>query len=92
MTARPPRSREFRLALGESPYAYLMTRRIERAMALSAHWAPLPKRPSGHVRKACSSLAAPATFHGARDNVRRLWIKTGTRCDWRHRTGSPSVG
>jgi AraC-like DNA-binding protein len=27
-------SREFRLAFGESPYSYLMTRRIERAMAL----------------------------------------------------------
>ncbi|HEY8822195.1 MAG TPA: helix-turn-helix transcriptional regulator [Dermatophilaceae bacterium] len=27
-------SREFRLAYGESPYAYLMTRRIGRAMAL----------------------------------------------------------
>ena len=27
-------SREFRLAFGESPYGYLMTRRIERAMAL----------------------------------------------------------
>jgi AraC-like DNA-binding protein len=27
-------SREFRTAYGESPYAYLMTRRIERAMAL----------------------------------------------------------
>jgi AraC-like DNA-binding protein len=27
-------SREFRVAFGESPYAYLMTRRIERAMAL----------------------------------------------------------
>lgn len=27
-------SRTFRLAFGESPYAYLMTRRIERAMAL----------------------------------------------------------
>ena len=27
-------SREFRLAYGESPYAYVMTRRIERAMAL----------------------------------------------------------
>jgi AraC-like DNA-binding protein len=26
-------SRQFRLAYGESPYAYLMTRRIERAMA-----------------------------------------------------------
>jgi AraC-like DNA-binding protein len=27
-------SRQFRLAYGESPYAYLVTRRIERAMAL----------------------------------------------------------
>src|SRR4030095_15002095 len=29
-----PLSRQFRLAYGESPYSYLMTRRIERAMAL----------------------------------------------------------
>jgi AraC-like DNA-binding protein len=27
-------SRQFRIAFGESPYCYLMTRRIERAMAL----------------------------------------------------------
>jgi AraC-like DNA-binding protein len=27
-------SREFKLAFGESPYSYLMTRRVERAMAL----------------------------------------------------------
>src|SRR4030081_1820009 len=27
-------SREFKAAYGESPYSYLMTRRIERAMAL----------------------------------------------------------
>jgi AraC-like DNA-binding protein len=27
-------SRQFRLAYGESPYSYLMTRRLERAMAL----------------------------------------------------------
>jgi AraC-like DNA-binding protein len=27
-------SREFRVAFGESPYSYVMTRRIERAMAL----------------------------------------------------------
>jgi AraC-like DNA-binding protein len=27
-------SRQFRLAYGESPYAYLMTRRVERGMAL----------------------------------------------------------
>ena len=33
-------SRQFRLAYGESPYSYLMTRRIERAMALLAAWRP----------------------------------------------------
>jgi AraC-like DNA-binding protein len=30
-------SREFKLAYGESPYSYLMTRRIERAMAMLRH-------------------------------------------------------
>ncbi|MFF2509432.1 helix-turn-helix transcriptional regulator [Streptomyces sp. NPDC058067] len=30
-------SRQFRLAYGESPYAYLMRRRVERAKALLAH-------------------------------------------------------
>src|SRR3979490_2600979 len=29
-----PLSRQLRLAYGESPYSYLMTRRVERAMAL----------------------------------------------------------
>jgi AraC-like DNA-binding protein len=32
-----PLSRQFRLAYGESPYSYLMTRRIERAMTLLRH-------------------------------------------------------
>lgn len=30
-------TRQFKLAYGESPYSYLMTRRIERAMALLRH-------------------------------------------------------
>jgi transcriptional regulator GlxA family with amidase domain len=30
-------ARRFRLAYGETPYTYLMTRRIERAMALLRH-------------------------------------------------------
>ena len=34
MLFRSHLSREFKRAYGESPYAYLMTRRIERAMAL----------------------------------------------------------
>ena len=33
-TAAGHLSRQFKLAFGESPYSYLMTRRIERAMAL----------------------------------------------------------
>src|ERR1700709_1433907 len=32
-----PFSRRFRVAYGETPYAYLMTRRIERAKALLRH-------------------------------------------------------
>ncbi|GFZ95386.1 helix-turn-helix transcriptional regulator [Nesterenkonia alkaliphila] len=30
-------SRQFKLAYGESPYSYLMTRRVERAMAMLRH-------------------------------------------------------
>jgi AraC-like DNA-binding protein len=42
-------SRQFRLAYGESPYAYLMTRRIERAMAL-------PRRGDLSVTDACFAI------------------------------------
>jgi AraC-like DNA-binding protein len=50
-------SREFRLAYGESPYAYLMTRRIERAMAL-------PCRGDLSVTEACFEIgcASLGTF------------------------------
>ena len=55
-------SRQFRLAYGESPYSYLMTRRIERAMAL--------------LRR--GDLSAPATSASrsrATDALhRRLWV------------------
>ena len=52
-------SREFKLAYGESPYSYLMTRRIERAMAL-------PRRGDPSVTElcpeaACSSLGTVST-------------------------------
>ena len=43
-------SREFKLAYGETPYAYLMTRRIERAMALL--------RAGASVTDACSAVGA----------------------------------
>lgn len=35
-------SRQFRTAYGESPYAYLMTRRVERAMGLTVNASSLP--------------------------------------------------
>lgn len=43
-------SREFREAYGETPYAYLMTRRIERAMALL--------RDGWTVTDACTAVGA----------------------------------
>ena len=43
-------SREFKLAYGETPYAYLMTRRIERAMALL--------RAGASVTDACTAVGA----------------------------------
>ncbi len=50
-------SREFRLAYGESPYSYLMTRRIERAMALL-------RRGDLNVTEVCFAVgcASPGTF------------------------------
>ncbi|MFT4136741.1 helix-turn-helix domain-containing protein [Microbacterium sp.] len=43
-------SREFKTAYGETPYAYLMTRRVERAMALlRAGWS---------VTDACTTVGA----------------------------------
>ncbi|KOU13423.1 AraC family transcriptional regulator [Streptomyces sp. WM6372] len=53
-------SREFRLAYGESPYGYLMTRRIERATVLL-------RRGGLGVTEVCSAVgcSSPGTF-GAR--------------------------
>src|SRR3712207_9217913 len=50
-------SREFRRADGESPYAYLMTRRIARAMALL-------RRGNLSVTEGCFAVAcgSPGTF------------------------------
>lgn len=43
-------SREFKTAYGETPYAYLMTRRIERAMAML--------RAGSSVTDACTAVGA----------------------------------
>src|SRR5882672_8297775 len=50
-------SREFKLAYGESPYGYLMTRRIERAMALL-------RRGDLSVTEVCFAVgcSSPGTF------------------------------
>ena len=50
-------SRQFRIAYGESPYSYLMTRRIERAMALL-------RRGDLSVTEVCFAVgsASPGTF------------------------------
>ena len=50
-------SRQFRLAYGESPYSYLMTRRVERAMALL-------RRGDLSVTEVCFAVgsSSPGTF------------------------------
>ena len=50
-------SRQFRLAFGESPYSYLMTRRVERAMALL-------RRGDLRVTEVCFAVgcSSPGTF------------------------------
>ena len=56
-------SRQFRLAYGESPYAYLMTRRIERAMALLRRGdlaSPRSASQSATRRRAPSAPASPS--------------------------------
>ena len=59
-------SRQFRRASGESPYAYLMTRRIERAMALL-------RRGDLSVTEVCGRLssAGGASARIQRDNRAR---------------------
>ena len=47
-------SRQFRDAYGQSPYAYLMTRRIERAMALLRHGGISPA-------EVCRAVGGPST-------------------------------
>jgi AraC-like DNA-binding protein len=54
-------SRRFRVTYGESPYAYLMTRRVERAKELLRHGASVTE---ACVAVGCTSLGAfSARFH-----------------------------
>ena len=80
-------SREFRAAYGKSPHAYLMDRRIERAMVLM-RWGDLgchrfTERRSARPRKTGAEL-------GAARRGRRLMLRSGvgraSRRPWTRRT------
>ncbi len=83
-------SREFKLAYGESPYAYVMTRRIERAMALL-------RRGDLSVTEVCFAVGCSSlgTFSTASPNwlvcrpaptgARRRALRRGCRRAWRNR-------
>jgi AraC-like DNA-binding protein len=69
-------SRQFRLAYGESPYSYLMTRRIERAMALLRRGDLSVTEVCFEV--GCSSLGFQYSLHGVgRHAAERLPARDG---------------
>jgi transcriptional regulator GlxA family with amidase domain len=82
-------SREFRLAYGESPYAYLMTRRIERAMALlrRGDLSVTEVSRSAARRWAPSALASPSwsVCRRAPTGAMRRARRRGCRRAWRSR-------
>jgi len=96
-------SRQFKAAYGETPYGYLMTRRIERAMALL--------RAGSNVTDACMAVGCtslgsfssrftelvgqtPSSYrareHGAMSMVPACVAKAATRPS-RHRAASPAA-
>jgi AraC-like DNA-binding protein len=82
-------SRQFRLANGESPYSYLMTHRVERAMALLRRGDLSVTEVCFEV--GCASLGTfttrftelvgmpPGTYTGARRRTRRLGCRRASR-------------
>ena len=63
-------SRQFRLTCGESPYSYLMTRRVERAMGAAPPWRPQRRRSStpgvtDDERRTISAMRAKGTTAGS---------------------------
>ena len=60
-------SREFRIAYGESPYSYLMTRRIERAMTLL-------RRGDLSVTEVCFAVGCASL------GTREVTLRTARRC------------
>ena len=83
-------SRQFRAAYGESPYAYLMTRRIERAMALL-------RRGDLSVTEVCFAVGCSVAGHvqhplhrAGRGAAQRLPARVDARRPRRCRRASPS--
>ena len=78
-------SRQFRLAYGESPYSYLMTRRIERAMALL-------RRGDLSVTEACFAVGCSSlgTFSSRFSELVGMSPSTYRRNEARATAGMPS--
>lgn len=78
-------SRQFRLAFGESPYSYLMTRRIERAMALL-------RRGDLNVTEVCFAVGCSSlgTFSTRFRELVGASPRAYQRESARHRDGLPS--
>lgn len=70
-------SRRFRAAYGKTPYNNLMTRRIERAMALL--------RAGMSVTDACMASAVPRSARSARDSP-SSWVSRRARTAWGNTT------
>jgi AraC-like DNA-binding protein len=71
-------SREFRLAYGESPYGYLTTRRVERAMALL-------RRGDLSVTEVCFAVGYSSVSRPAATGVRRQMRRRGCCRAWQNR-------
>jgi transcriptional regulator GlxA family with amidase domain len=83
-------SREFRLAYGTSPYGYLMTRRIERAMALlrRGDLSVTEVRVAVAARRRAPSAVASPTWSVCRPaptGATRRARRRGCRRAWRNR-------
>jgi AraC-like DNA-binding protein len=78
-------SRQFRLAYGESPYGYVMTRRIERAMAL-LRCGDLSVT-EVYFAVGCSSLRLQQSVHRAGQDAALHLRPVATDLDWSIGTG-----
>ncbi|MGK5672898.1 helix-turn-helix transcriptional regulator [Micromonospora sp. URMC 106] len=78
-------SRQFRLAYGESPYAYLMTRRVERAMALL-------RRGDLSVTEVCFAVGCASLGTFSTRFTELVGVPPGTWAETARATGAAAVG